>query len=102
MDYGKPAAVAEAMIEAGTTKLGVAPRNLFIRGMLSGAILGVSISPAFTGAMTTGQPISSALIFWSAWCRLPCYRCPGSKAAARCARCLLTSSGYSSAISRAA
>ena len=63
MDYVKPAAVAQAMFEAGKTKLAIAPRDLFIRGMLSGAILGVATSLAFTGAVTTGQPIVGAIIF---------------------------------------
>jgi formate/nitrite transporter len=63
MDYVKPAAVAQSMFDAGTTKLAIAPRDLFIRGMLSGAILGVATSLAFTGAVTTGQPIVGAIIF---------------------------------------
>jgi formate/nitrite transporter len=63
MDYVKPAAVAQAMVDAGKAKLGLAPRDLFIRGMLSGAILGVATSLAITAAVTTGQPIVGALIF---------------------------------------
>jgi formate transporter len=63
MDYVKPAAVAQAMFEAGKAKLAIGPRDLFIRGMLSGAILGVATSLAFTGAVTTGQPIVGAIIF---------------------------------------
>jgi formate transporter len=63
MDYVKPAAVAQTMLEAGAGKLALAPRDLFIRGILSGAILGVATSLAFTGAVTTGQPIVGAIIF---------------------------------------
>ncbi|MBS0221828.1 MAG: formate/nitrite transporter family protein [Proteobacteria bacterium] len=63
MDYVKPAAVAQAMVDAGTAKLALPPRDLFVRGMLSGAILGVATSLAFTGAVTTGQPIVGAIIF---------------------------------------
>lgn len=63
MDYVKPAAVAQAMIDAGKAKLALPPRDLFVRGMLSGAILGVATSLAFTGAVTTGQPIVGAIIF---------------------------------------
>jgi formate transporter len=63
MDYVKPAAVAQTMFEAGKAKLAIRPRDLFIRGMLSGAILGVATSLAFTGAVTTGQPIVGAIIF---------------------------------------
>jgi formate transporter len=63
MDYVKPADVAVAMLETGKRKLALAPRDLLIRGMLSGAILGVATSLAFTGAVQTGQPLVGALIF---------------------------------------
>jgi formate transporter len=63
MDYIKPADVALAMLETGKRKLALAPRDLLIRGMLSGAILGVATSLAFTGAVQTGQPLVGALIF---------------------------------------
>lgn len=62
-DYVKPADVAVAMLETGRRKLALSPRDLLIRGMLSGAILGVSTSLAFTAAVQTGQPIVGALIF---------------------------------------
>src|SRR6516165_10148814 len=63
MDYVKPADVAAAMVESASNKLRLAPRDLMIRGMLSGAILGVATSLAFTGAVSTGQPLVGALIF---------------------------------------
>jgi formate/nitrite transporter len=63
MDYVKPNDVAAAMMEAGSRKLTLSPRDLLIRGMLSGALLGVATSLAFTGAVTTGQPIVGAIIF---------------------------------------
>src|SRR6202011_4454853 len=63
MDYVKPAEVVKAMIEAGRTKLSLSPRDLLIRGALSGALLGTATSFAFTGAVTTGQPLVGALIF---------------------------------------
>lgn len=63
MDYVKPADVAVTMLETGRRKLALAPRDLLIRGMLSGAILGVATSLAFTGAVQTGQPLVGALIF---------------------------------------
>jgi formate transporter len=63
MDYVKPADVAVAMLESGKRKLALAPRDLLIRGILSGAILGVATSLAFTGAVQTGQPLVGALIF---------------------------------------
>jgi formate/nitrite transporter FocA (FNT family) len=63
VDYVKPADVATAMVEAGGRKLALAPRDLLIRGMLSGAILGVATSLAFTGAVQTNTPLVGALIF---------------------------------------
>jgi len=63
MDYVKPAEVVNAMIEASRTKLSLSPRDLLIRGALSGALLGTATSFAFTGVVTTGQPLVGALIF---------------------------------------
>ena len=63
VDYVKPADVAVAMVETGKRKLALAPRDLLIRGMLSGAILGVATSLAFTGAVQTNTPLVGALIF---------------------------------------
>src|SRR5215470_6523101 len=63
MDYVKPADVAAAMVETGRRKLALPVSDLLIRGMLSGAILGVATSLAFTGAISTGQPLVGAIIF---------------------------------------
>jgi formate/nitrite transporter len=63
MDYVKPADVAAAMVETGRRKLALPPYDLLIRGMLAGAILGIATSLAFTGAVSTGQPLVGALIF---------------------------------------
>jgi formate transporter len=63
MDYIKPADVVISMIDASTRKLALAPRDLMIRGILAGALLGAATTLAFTGAATTGQPIVGALIF---------------------------------------
>jgi formate/nitrite transporter len=63
MDYIKPVDVAAAMLEAGHRKLGVGTRDLLIRGVLSGALLGFATSLAFTAAISTGQPIVGALVF---------------------------------------
>ncbi|SRR6266566_3611948 len=63
MDYVKPADVAKAMAETGLRKLTLSPRDLVIRGILSGAILGVATSLAFTAAVATGQPLIGALLF---------------------------------------
>src|SRR5258708_6389320 len=63
MDYVKAADVAKWMVETGGRKLALTPRDLLIRGILSGAILGVATSLAFNGAFTTGQPLVGAIIF---------------------------------------
>jgi formate/nitrite transporter len=63
MDYVKPADVAVAMLDTGRRKLALAPSDLLIRGALSGALLGVATSLAFTGAVQTGQPLVGAIIF---------------------------------------
>src|SRR6516162_2075748 len=63
MDYVKPAELAAAMIESGRNKLKLAPSDLLVRGALAGALLGVATSLAFTGAVSTGQPLVGAIIF---------------------------------------
>ena len=63
MDYAKPADVVAAMLNAGEAKLALAPRDLLIRGALSGALLAAATSLAFGAAVTTGQPLVGALVF---------------------------------------
>ena len=63
MDYVRPADVAKAMVETGSRKLTLSISDLLIRGMLSGAILGVATSLAFNASFTTGQPLVGALVF---------------------------------------
>ena len=63
MDYAKPADVIAAMVDAGEKKLALDPRDLLIRGAISGALLGAATSLAFSGAITTGQPLVGAIIF---------------------------------------
>jgi formate transporter len=63
MDYVTPAEVAKSMVETGARKLALSTSQLLVRSILSGALLGVATSLAFTGAFTTGQPLVGALIF---------------------------------------
>jgi formate transporter len=63
MDYAKPADIVLSMIDASVKKLALAPRDLLIRGAISGALLGVSTSLAFGAAVTTGQPLVGAIVF---------------------------------------
>jgi formate transporter len=63
MDYAKPADIVVSMIDASVKKLALTPRDLLIRGAISGALLGVSTSLAFGAAVTTGQPLVGAIVF---------------------------------------
>src|SRR5579871_1496892 len=63
MDYAKPADIVASMIDASVRKLALPPRDLLIRGALSGALLGAATSLAFSAAVTTGQPLVGAIIF---------------------------------------
>ncbi|HLH88661.1 MAG TPA: formate/nitrite transporter family protein [Xanthobacteraceae bacterium] len=63
MDYVKPIDVVATMIESARAKLALAPRDLLIRGMLSGALLGAATSLALGAMVSTGQPLVGALIF---------------------------------------
>lgn len=63
MDYAKPSEVVVSMVDASLKKLALAPRDIMIRGAISGALLGAATTLAFTGALTTGQPLVGALIF---------------------------------------
>ena len=63
MDYVKPTDVVAAMVDASLKKLSLSPRDLLIRGVLSGALLGAATVLAFGTAMTSGQPFVGALVF---------------------------------------
>ncbi|WP_027536154.1 formate/nitrite transporter family protein [Bradyrhizobium sp. WSM3983] len=63
MDYAKPSDVVASMVDASLKKLALAPRDILIRGAISGALLGAATTLAFSGAITTGQPLVGALIF---------------------------------------
>jgi formate transporter len=63
MDYIKPADVVENMIKTGATKGSLPVRHLLIRGILSGALLGIATSLAVSAAVQTTMPIVGAAIF---------------------------------------
>ena len=63
MDYVKPAELITQMVEAGARKARLSIGQLLLRGMLSGAFLGVSTSLAVGANVQTGQPIVGALVF---------------------------------------
>ena len=63
MDYIKPTEIVTNMIKAGETKAALGTKDLLIRGILSGGLLGIATSLAITGAMQTSLPLVGALIF---------------------------------------
>jgi len=63
MAYVKPDIVVENMIQAGAAKGRLGTRDLLIRGLLSGALLGFATTLAFTATAQTGLGIVGALIF---------------------------------------
>src|SRR6266511_2854080 len=63
MDYVKTDLVVDSMIQAGATKGKLGAKDLLIRGILSGALLGVATTLALTGTAQTGLGIVGALIF---------------------------------------
>ncbi len=63
MDYVKPIEVVKTMLASGNTKAGLPVKDLLLRGILSGALLGFATSLAFTAAGQTGVPLVGALIF---------------------------------------
>lgn len=63
MDYKKPAEVIALMIQSGTDKGRLSTTDLFVRGTLSGMLLGIGTTLAVTGSVQTGVPIVGALLF---------------------------------------
>ena len=63
MAYIKPDIVVENMIQAGNNKAKLSIKDMLIRGILSGALLGFATTLAFTATMQTGKGIVGALIF---------------------------------------
>jgi len=63
MSYIKPELVVDQMIAAGTYKASLGVKDLFIRGSLSGALLGIATTLAITATAQTHLPIVGAIIF---------------------------------------
>lgn len=63
MSYVNPQTVVDNMILAGTAKANLPAKDLLIRGILSGALLGVATTLAFTATLQTGAPVAGALLF---------------------------------------
>src|ERR1051326_8996910 len=63
MSYVKPDIVLANMIQAGAAKAKFQTRDLFLRGALSGALLGFATTLSFTANLQTGFGIVGALVF---------------------------------------
>lgn len=63
MDFVKPAEMAKAMSDSGVMRAELPVRDVLVRGMMAGAILGIATSLAVTAAVQTGVPFTGALIF---------------------------------------
>lgn len=63
MSYVAPTAVVDGLIKAGTAKGRLPVRDLLLRGILSGALLGIATTLAFTTSIQTGLGIAGAIIF---------------------------------------
>lgn len=63
MDYVTPFQVVRTMVTAGSSKAQLPAKDILVRGMLSGALLGVATTLAFTANLQTQKPIVGALIF---------------------------------------
>lgn len=63
MDFVKPADMAAAMSDSGVARVGLSIKDMIVRGMMAGALLGIATSLAITGAVQTGVPFAGAIIF---------------------------------------
>lgn len=63
MDYVTPKEVAANMLQAAVTKSALRVKDLLIRGMLSGALLAISVTLAFAAATQTQVSITGAIVF---------------------------------------
>ncbi len=63
MDYVTPKDVAANMLQAGITKSQLPVKDLLIRGMLSGALLAISVTLAYAAVTQTKLPLIGAIVF---------------------------------------
>ncbi|HWK21626.1 MAG TPA: formate/nitrite transporter family protein [Ureibacillus sp.] len=67
MSYINPKQVVENMVQVGTEKAKMPVKDMVIRGILSGALLGVGTTLAFTAEMQTKLGIVGAVLFPAAF-----------------------------------
>ena len=68
MSYVNPDQLIDQLVHSGVVKSNLTARQMFLRGALSGAILGAATSLALTAAAQTGLPIVGAILFPVGFC----------------------------------
>ena len=63
MSYLTPTEFVKKMVDAGESKIKMAPRDVLLRAYMAGAILTLAVAFAVTAAVQTGLPIVGALVF---------------------------------------
>ena len=63
MDFVKPTDMAATMRDSGVMRAELSIRDMLVRGMMAGALLGIATSLAITGAVQTGVPFVGAIVF---------------------------------------
>ena len=63
MDYVTPKEVAGTMLNAALTKSALPVKDLLIRGILSGALLAISVTLAYAASTQSGLPLIGAVVF---------------------------------------
>src|SRR5688572_30571291 len=70
MSYLVPAEFVTKMVDAGESKIFMAPRDVLIRAYMAGAILALAAVFAVTVTVQTGSPIVGAILFPVGFCML--------------------------------
>lgn len=70
MSYLMPAEFVVKMVDAGESKINMAPRDTLIRAYMAGAILALAAVFAVTINVQTGQPLLGAVLFPVGFCML--------------------------------
>ena len=68
MSYVNPDHLIDSLVHSGVVKTNLTARQMFLRGALSGAILGAATSLALTASVQTGLPIVGAILFPVGFC----------------------------------
>ena len=70
MAYLAPSEFVTKMVDAGESKICMAPRDVLIRAFMAGAILALAAVFAVTATVMTGQPLVGAILFPIGFCML--------------------------------